>query len=211
MEKEKSHPSAEKLSSYGLDELTYWIYASPEKFNLKSFAAAIGEKDGQPHYHCRLKPRDAGDYGVQIGLWDEGKEMTVRLDYRTEGRSSKNYPSVSYADDLGNWLAQFFKYGNTHVHIHGHFSYPLASRTSKFPLPLKTSIEDAEIDGISLRLPAKPEGVMRVRLTQGRGENPEWYVEVIADRRMTFKSFSPHPDIRALLSVLSTLLEERKP
>lgn len=199
----------DKLSSYGLDEIGYWIYTSREKFDVQKFRAALGAKD-QNYYDCTITPRDSSiDYSVHVAMFAEEEEVTVQLVFSSKEASSKakGKQAGPYAEEFGEWLGQFFKYDTTQGHMHGHFSYPLASRQSKFPLPLKTSIEDAEIDGVSLRLPTKPEGVIRVRVTQGK---QSWYVEVIADRRITFKGFTPHSDVRALASVINTLLEERK-
>lgn len=150
----------------------------------------------------------ATDYHIHVNFWAEEKDVTIQLGYMGRERTgkAKGTPGPS-AEEYGEWLGQFFKYDTTQVHMHGHFSYPIASRQSKFPLPLKTSIENAEIDGISLKLPAKPEGVLRVRLTRGEAS---WYVEAIADRRITFKGFTPHADVKALASVASTLMEESK-
>ncbi len=216
MANEKSHPQAQaterdKLSSYGLDEIRYWIYTSREKFDVAKFRAAVGAKD-EDNYSCVITPHDpAIGYEARMALWVEEPEITVQLIYST-GAPSKGKRKVKqpgpYAEEFGEWLGQFFKYETTQSHMHGHFSYPLATRASKFPLPLKTNIEDAEIDGVSLRLPSEPEGVSRVRLTQG---DKEWYVEAVADRRITFKGFIPHVDVRVLASVINTLLEERKP
>jgi hypothetical protein len=198
----------EALSSYGLSEIDYWIYTSRDKFDVPKFCAAVGTED-ETSYDCTLPPRDSTtDYCLHIGFVAEEKKVTIQLGYLIEDKlTGGKGMQYAYAEEAGDWLGQFFKYDNTQGHMHAHFSYPLATRQSKFPLPLKTSIQDAEIDGISLRLPDKPEGVLRVRLTSGK---EDWYVEVIADRRITFKGFTPHSDISALASVVSTLLEERK-
>ena len=215
MANEKPHSPVQeikkvKLSSYGLDEIRYWIYTSREKFDIEKFSLALGAKN-QDHYSCTITPSDpTTDYESRIGVWPEGQEITVQIIFSTDiSRMGKNKGSQSgpYAEDIGGWLGQFFKHETAQGHMHGHFSYPLSSRSSKFPLPLKTSIEDAEIDGVSLKLPTRPEGVSRVRLTQGE---EEWYVEAVADRRITFKVFGPYSDVRALASVINTLLEERK-
>jgi hypothetical protein len=202
--------TTDKLSSYGLGEIGYWIYTSREKFDVKKFRAAVGAK-GENYYDCEITSRDpSSDYSIHVVMFADEEEVTVQLEYSSNEASSKgrNKQVGPYAEEFGEWLGQFFKYDTTQGHMHGHFSYPLASRQSKFLLPLKTNIENAEIDGVSLRLPTKPEGVARVRLTQGK---ETWFVEVIADRRMTFKGFTPHSDVKALASVISTLLEERKP
>jgi hypothetical protein len=139
---------------------------------------------------------------------DDG-DVSVRLSYEPHSGSHKGKGKQvgPFAEEVGEWLGQFFKYSSAQSHMHGHFSYPLASRESKFPLPLKTNIEGAEVDGIAFRLPSNPGGVGRVRLTQGKDQ---WYVEVIADRKMTFKGFTPHSDVMVLTAVINTLMEERK-
>ena len=200
----------DELSSYGLDEIKYWIFTSREKFNAAKFRTALGAKDDK-HCECILTSHDPKTtYGLQIAMWDEDREITISLVYSSvvsEKAKRQARHSEPYLEDFGDWLGRFFKYESTQGHMHGHFSYPLASRASKFPLPLKTSIEDAEIDGVSLKLPTTPQGVVRVRLTQG---DEEWFVEVVADRKMVFRGFTPHSDVRALASVVNTLLEERK-
>jgi hypothetical protein len=212
---EKGHSSGslqpkDKLSSYGLDEIDYWLYTSREKFDVSKFCSAVGVKD-EDYYDCTITSRDpASDYSMHVMMFaDEEQEVTIQLSYsrREAARKTRGKQVGPYVEEFGEWLGQFFKYETTQGHMHGHFSYPLASRQSKFLLPLKTNIEDAEIDGVSLNLPTKPEGVIRVRLTQGKRN---WLVEVIADRRISFKDFTPHADVRALASVINTLLEERK-
>lgn len=174
------------------------------------FIAALGGKEEKYYNTVLASSNPAVNYLLRIAIWDEEDEVTIQLIYPTapsdiqRKKARQGAPSI---EEFGNWFRQFFKYDTTHVHMHAHFSYPLASRSSRFPLPLKTNIEDAEIDGVSLTLPSEPEGVGRIRITQG---DEEWYVEVIADRRMTFKGFMPHPDVKALASMVNTFLEERK-
>jgi hypothetical protein len=212
---EKTHRSAQaathdKLSSYGLDEIRYWIYVSHEKFDVSKFRAALGA-GSETYCNAFFASADATvDYTLRVAIWDEKPEVTIQLRYSTassDGNRKKAQRTAPRLEEFGTWFGQFFKYESTQAHMHGHFSYPLASRTSKFPLPLKMNIEDAEIDGVSLQLPSEREGVGHIRLTQG---NEEWYVEVVADRRMAFKDFTPHSDVKALASVLDTFLERSK-
>jgi hypothetical protein len=214
VENEKRHRSEEakvpdKLSLYGLDEIRYWLNATHEKFDVVKFRAALGESE-EKYCSAVFAGNDPSlEYGLRIAVWDE-EEVTIQLTYWTI-QSGKKKRTVALTEpsieEFGTWLGQFFKHETTHTHMHGHFSYPLASRASKFPLPLKTSIEDAQIDGFSLMLPSEPEGVGRVRITQG---DEEWYVEVVADRRMSFRGFTPHLDVKALASVVNAFLEKRK-
>jgi hypothetical protein len=213
VENERTHRSAraateDKLSSYGLDEIRYWIYVSHEKFDISKFRAALGVEK-ETYITAVLASADPTvDYMLRIAVWDEKPEITIQLRYSTTSSDKKRVQQTGpQLEEFGGWFGQFFKYESTHAHMHGHFSYPLASRASKFPLPLKMNIEDAEIDGVSLQLPSEPEGVGHIRLTQG---DKEWYVEVVADRRMAFKGFKPHPDVKALASVLNTFLERHK-
>jgi hypothetical protein len=89
--------------------------------------------------------------------------------------------------------------------------FGLGMRRSKFPLPLITAFgpkgNEAEIDGISLKFPSKPEGVASLWLMRWK----RWRVQVAADRRITFKGFSPYEDMRAFISVVQMVIEEEKP
>lgn len=206
-----SPESIDRFEGTGLDEIRYWITASLEKFYLDKFRKQIKSRSTGGDLHGALvSPRDqeAGDYHIHANWHVSEKEIYLQVGYLVGTREHDEGEREPFAEEFMDWLGQFFKHETAQGHIHADFRYSLKSRQSKFPLPLKTALEgDAEIDGISLRLPSAPKGVSRIRLTRGKNR---WYVEVIADRRITFKGFSPYADVHAFLLVLNTLIEEKK-
>ncbi len=203
--------AVEKLSLYGLDEAHYYITTSREKFDVRKVFEQLGE-EGQHKCEAVILPRDrVTDYHVHVHIGTEKEGVNIHAAYLEQGWNPHRHKGGGGevgAEDFMEWLGRFFKHETCQAHMHVHYVYPLASRQSKFPLPLKTSIEGgAEIDGISLRLPKEPENVSKVRLTQGKAM---WFVEVIANRRLTFKRFAVYNDVRVLASVVDSLMEERK-
>lgn len=208
-----AHKAVDRLASYGLDELHYYITTSRDKFDVKKVFEKLGAK-GQQTCHATVLPKDRStDYHVHVSIGIAKEEINIHLVYFEEEGNPHEHTSGDGGDEVGaedfmEWLGRFFKHETCQTHIHAHYVYLLASRQCKFPLPLKTSLGgDAEIDGISVRLPREPENVSKVRVTQGK---ELWFVEMIADRRIAFKKFALYGDVRALASVLDSLMEERK-
>jgi hypothetical protein len=209
--KESSTPQPiERLTGTGFDEMHYIISVSRDKFDLEKFRGELGPNaKNRDIYSVLVAPREpkTGDYHIHAGWHIEEKEINFSIQYIIGPKKHESDEHEPYAEQFMEWIGRFFKNETAQAHIHADFEYPLETRQSKFPLPLKTALEgDAEIDGISLRLPALPSGVSRIRLSQGK---TRWYVEVIADRRIKFKGFSPYADVQAFLSVTGTLMEKK--
>jgi hypothetical protein len=191
--------------------MQYWISVSQEKFDTEKFLLEAGPKAKGNVFSAEIAPRDEalGDYHI-FATWNLVKEQ-VRLfvEYEPGPKKHEKDEHEPYAEQFMEWLGRFFKHENAQAHIHARFQYPLEAKQSKFPLPLKTALEgDAEIEGISLRLPTRPRGVNRVRLVQGVHL---WYVETVGDRRITFKGFTPYEDVQAFTSVIDTFMEDKNP
>ncbi len=205
--------AVEKLSIYGFDEAHYYITTSREKFDVQKVFDLLGEKGKRECDALILQRNRETDYHVRVRIGVEKNEVHIHAMYLQEELNPHKQKSSDGGNEVGaedfmEWLGKFFKHETSHIHLHLHYVYALASRQCKFPLPLKTTIEgDAEINGISLRLPKEPEGVSKVILQQGKSM---WFIEVIANRRVRFKGFTLHNDVRAVASVVESLMEERK-
>jgi hypothetical protein len=204
------------LTGTGFEEMVYWIWVSREKFHVEKFFKAIEyagpAQEGAENLAIAAAPKDPKTCKYHIvASWnlEDKDEIGIRIEYSVETKKhEREHEHEPYAEEFMGWLGGFFEHESSQAHIHASFHYPLESRQSKFPLPLKTSLEgDAEIDGISLRLPAAPKGASSMRLTQGA---KRWYVEIIANRRIAFKEYSVYTDVQAFLSVVSSLLEEKR-
>lgn len=203
--------SIDSLAGTGFHEMHYLIWVGREKFDTEKFRSELGPKSRAVDFFTSpVAPRDpkAGDYHINAGWNIEKDKISFRIEYLPGPKKHEEDEREPYAEQFVEWLGRFFRHETAQAHIHAQFEYPLDAKQSKFPLPLKTALEgDPEIEGISLKLPAKPKGVSRVRLIQGK---TLWYVEVVADRRITFKGFSPYADVQAFLSVIGTLMEDKK-
>src|SRR6267154_5702134 len=186
---------SDPISRYDLDEAHYYIRTSREKFDLRKVFELLGKKgEWRQTWDAVILPRSrSADYHLHVHVGVEKDEVNIHAGYLQEELNPHNHETSDGGDKVGaedfmEWLGQFFRHETCNAHMHLHYVYPLASRQSKFPLPLKTSIEgDPEINGISLRLPKEPENVSKVILQQGKSK---WFVEAIADRRIRFKGFT---------------------
>lgn len=202
------------FASANCTEISYRLSASRDKFDVDRFRASLmpkGRTKDKWGTVCAPKDPKTGDYHLHADWFIEEDEVSFRIDYEAGPKEHEADEREPYAEEFMEWLGQFFKYENARSHIHAEFAYPLETRESKFPLPLKTAIGpkviEAEIDGISLKLPSKPEGVTSVWVTRGKAR---WKIQLAGDRRTTFKAFTPYEDMRAFISVLEMVIEERK-
>ncbi|MHB1935388.1 MAG: hypothetical protein ACYCOR_02245 [Acidobacteriaceae bacterium] len=200
------------LAALGLEDVYYWICVSLEKFSLDKFLGTFSrEVKAEAAGGVMVSPKDpdVGEYHIRFNWYVEEKEINLRISFMTGTREHDKDEREPYAEEFMQWLGQFFKYESAQSHSHAHFEYPVESKQSKFPLPLKTNLAgDAEIDGISLSLPSRPDGVSKVRMSQGK---KVWYVDMVADRKIVFNEFNLQREIEVRTSVLDTLMEERKP
>jgi hypothetical protein len=191
----------------GFDEMFLWIYVAKDKFHVEKFNHDFGKTRSWTNAICLstsnpLRP----DYYVAATWQVEENEIDFRIDYKTTPPDEFTGHEVQSGEFMC-MLGKYFKFESASCHIHARFEYPLTERQSAFPLPLKTTLNfEAEIDGISLKLPPKPQGVSRVRLTQGK---TMWFVEAIGDRRANFQNFSPYTEVNAFATVIDKVLEER--
>jgi hypothetical protein len=127
-----------------------------ELFNLKAFSrttslkmdqswsAAIQPKDRQSGYHVHFKGRV------------ESKQVRLTIEYwdRALKAAAKDEPEP-FAESIMSWLGSFIKGASARPMAFARFEKPNGTWRSRFNLPFKVTMADAEvvIDGISLILP----------------------------------------------------------
>jgi hypothetical protein len=200
----------QSVKALGLERVYYLVSVSLEKFLLNEFVEVSGVRQGNHETGVlTFAPKDSenGDYGVRLEWFVGDPDMHLRIEYVSGTRQHAPGERAPYAEAFMEWLGQFFKYESAQAHSHARLAFPSKSRRSLFPLPLKTALAgEPEIDGISLNLPSRPAGISKVRISLGR---TSWHLEVVSDKRITFKTFDVHSDISAYSPVLNTLFEER--
>jgi hypothetical protein len=206
-------PNAREKSSLkdtGLVQIGYLFSVSPEKFDLDKFESAIGRstKDDPSGLGFASLDGKSGDYGISLAWFDiKEEEMQFHARYRTGGREPGEDERPPFAEDFMKWFGSFFKYENAEAHSHAEFKFPSDMRQCRFPIPMKTSIAgDAEIEGVTFRLPSQPNGIKRAEIWASK---KFWRLELIADRRITFDDFDVMSDIQAYTEVIDKLLEDK--
>lgn len=197
------------LQSLGFDDAFYMISVSLEKFDLERFVRAIGGKEDYAKIgglSFASEHPETGQYHVRLAWYVADEEIRLRVEYINDKREHADDERPPYAEGFMMWLGSFFKYSTAQVHTHAHLEFPVRSKSSRFPLPLKTAmVGDPEIDGISLKLPSKPEGISRVRIDMG---SKFWRLQIVADKRIAFDKFNINEDIASYSETLKTLMEE---
>ena len=210
----KSKPEGstpETVLVYGIDEMHYYITTSLEKFGLAKATERFGQK-GKPNCYAVLFPADPlADYHVHFHAVADKNEVNLHVSYFQNDMNEHDHAADEIskevaAENFMQWLGQFFKYSTCQAHMHLHYIFPASSRVSTlFPLPMKTA--DVEIDGLAVSLPKCPGEVSKVRFSL---TETAWFVEAIANKKLTVAKFSLLSDARTVLSVIDTVLEPRK-
>lgn len=208
--------NAEQFPS-GFVYVYYVLAPSPDKFDLQRFddyfRTTFGNKESYviARHEVSAAPRDErnGPYHVRLS-WDvREKGVDFQIEYRPGPRKHEGDETEPFAEEFMAWFGTFFNYNTAHAHVHARFRYPLETHQSRFPLPLRMTDfpHEAELDGIALTFPGRPEGVVSVRMNKGKSE---WFAEVIAERRVKFDEFSPFHDAEVMSSILRTILPEKQ-
>jgi hypothetical protein len=199
----------------GFSNAYYLIDVMPDKFNAQKFRQAVSATGHDSDASLWFFPSRSGSHlAILSFVEDETGEFNFRIEYEVVNAhaSAFNTPAEPTAETLIEWFGQFFKYDTAHAHLHAHFRFAVDKRRSVYPLPVRTNFGDAdeayEIFGITVRMPSRPKGVTTVRLTQGKAD---WFVEVIADRRIAFRTFSPDGDLTSISHVIDKFFLETKP
>lgn len=197
----------------GFADAYYLINVTADKFRADEFWQAVGVATRAIGAGVAFFASEAESSHFAVLSWTVNGtgELSFRLEYVPgfiDGRVSP-HTKVS-AEQLVQWFGSFFKYDTVQSHLHATFTYSLHLRRSTYPLPVRTNFGDAdeqyEIYGIWVRLPSRPYAVTSVRLTQSASQ---WFVEIIAHKRIAFKKFSPDGDMKSVCRVINNFLEAK--
>lgn len=202
------------------EQIIYWITVSRDEFDVPKFRASVpslvrdrddvmvqiaSEKNTVGPYHA-LFGWTIGDEEVDLNIeYYAGPLVEVSGEPPASDTNDKDADGPP-AESLMLWLGQFFATETVSSHAHARYRYPAPLREATFDLSLaKEAPHGARLYGVALQLPSKPGGVVSVRITRG---SSDWYAELIADRDITFRGFSPLAESNALETFLSSFLRE---
>ena len=208
MSKEEASPSS-RVRLFGgshCEEVIYRIKIAHDKFDYSAFTKSIGQRPDPSDWGDVVCPSKNSDYHAHIAWTDEKKQVRIQLGhYADEPEPSLIPKNVIYAEECVKYVGQFFKNESAQAHIHADFNFG-ATKQSRFPLPLRTTIGacKSEIDAIGFKLSEAPSGVSKIWLMQYRDELA---VQLFADKRLVFGSFSVADDIKDFVSVIDGVTE----
>lgn len=191
------------------DQILYWINTSVDDFDVPAFRDALPSAVKQrDRAVVSVAPRDGagGKYHAFFAWTISSDDVTLTLDYHDGPMAHAAGEHEPYAEELMQWLAQFFNTESVIAHAHVRLRYSTATHGTKMPLALSTDVpSDAELYGVALRLRTKPHGATSVRLTRGQSH---WYAEVIGERAIALTNSTPVGDVSVFREVLSLFVEE---
>ena len=194
------------------DHLIYRIRVKRKAFHLESFLKAARNTDGKKSRTVvACSPANpASDYHLHVA-WRTRKDVDLTVEFvKGPGEPDKD-EQEPFAEQFFRWVEPFFVDKKVEVEVHADFSYLTKDWDIRFLLPLKAAIgpqnSEAEIDGISFSLPSKPKGIWKVWLTL---EAKHIWVHVVAQRVLELERFDAKADIKAMQSVLKTVLREER-
>ncbi len=148
------------------------------------------------------------DYHMHF-RWEFGKErVTLYVSFHIGVLRKREGEHEPYAEQFMPWFGTFFSNESAHADLHSQFEYSIEGRQSRFPLPLRMSIDDlgAEIDGISMSLASLPEGMASAKVQHWK---KHLIVELRGSTRTTFATFDLQHEVNRLSSLALRLTETR--
>jgi|SRR5271157_595974 len=197
------------------ESISYLAAVKTESFRVDDFLRAVKEimgKEGPPYVVCSSK-RETSDYHLHLAWRNEEGTFSLMVEIEGTYRKPADNEKEPFAEDFFPWMSQFFDGDAPLVAlVNADFKYPKAVRSVRvmlLPLPLKTEIGpkkvEVEMDGISLSLASKPEGISKLWITQ----RPDCLrVHLLGDRLIDFKAFDPGTEVTVLSKALDGVLEE---
>jgi hypothetical protein len=153
------------------------ITTASNKFAADAFLKAIGGASDESHgwkttVRLARNPKAVG-YHLHV-YWRQHPEnqsqTQLQVDYHRFIPESNEKHSESYAEEFMHWVGKFFEDETLTTHLHGDFEFPIDSWQSKImalPIKIPYAEKEAVIDGLTIKLPSKPEGVHDVWLQRG--------------------------------------------
>jgi hypothetical protein len=205
---------ADLSASIGFEQAIYWLSTNRDDFDVTRFRAALPPSERTEDDGFALVPPGDGEHGDfhAFFAWKITEEdIALNIDYHigAPGPAHDDLDSVDVeggpkSEDLMRWLGQFFNTTAVGSHAHIRYRYPSESRQSTFRFSLASELPiEADLFGVALSLPNKPDGVSSVRFTRGQSD---WYAEATCEREITFATFSPSTDALSILAVLNLFL-----
>lgn len=184
-----------KMGEINCKSIEYSIVVPLDKFDLGAFRAGIGAEPHVPGENrvCNTKNPELADYHVHFGWHINKKGQSVEFEIAYVATPQRPDPAESepFAENLMQWLGNYFKFEDVSSRVMANFIYGGDKRQTVFPLPIKTKVADSdwegEISGVLLDLPSKPQGVKRLFITQAEDR---LLLGIQSERRLRFSSFS---------------------
>lgn len=173
-----------------------------DKFSVPHFVAFFDKSSEEDAKGMSVTLRTLDPHGLDYHMhftWEFGKEfVTLYVSYHRGFLRPAEGEREPYAERFMPWLGAFFSNESAYADLHAEFRYSLEDRSSRFPLPLKTTVGDieAEIMGISASLPSAPEGLVNMSVRLGKSS-------VVVDLRGGIRTSFADFDLKGEVSRLS--------
>lgn len=202
-----------KMRDMQCEGVSYRFKVALEKFNLDALRSAVhvDEKVKRDFHVVNTLDSEIADYHAHFEwrVREKEKEITIEVQYVGNPVKSKPGEQEPFAENLMQWVGQFFKHGDVNARIHSDFEFE-AKRTalSWFPLPWRTKIAslgcEAVLDGIAVALPAQPDLVSRFFLSHVKDSV---FLGIESERRIKFAEFSLDKELQVERAFANKLIE----
>ena len=147
------------LAQFHCRNVSYHFEIPITSFNAKEFFRESGIRAADRWTATLLpKDRDKG-YHVHFRGYVDSKHMHLTIEYWDGARKAAADDEVEpFAESIMQWVGLFVKEPTSRTIVFAHFQKPLELWRSRFNLPFKVTMANAEvvIDGVSLVLPRNP-------------------------------------------------------
>ncbi len=193
------------------ERLEFDFRVALDKFNLDGMIQALGAKDPKRTFAtANTRDPERSDYHAHFEWRVRKKQAEIRLDITYIASPVKPEPDEKepFADNLMQWVGQFFRHPDANARIHSDFEFDTKSTVqSWFPLPLRTKVVDVgegSIDGISVALPSQPNGVARFFLSNIKDSI---FVTIESERRIKFADFALATELQVERAFVNKMIE----
>jgi hypothetical protein len=195
------------LGRANCDTASYHFEVPIASFNATAFLKATGIKKSQ-RWSAGVYPRDnAAGYHVHFNGRLTEKHAVITIEYKVGSYARPPHDSEPFAESIMQWLGRYVVTGTpVRAKVFVHFRKSLEAWRSRFNLPLKVPMGDAEvvIDGVSIVLPRNPARAVSAFVAR---EESTLSIAVILFRSLDFSGFNIEEEMRAIDDSTKLFLE----
>jgi hypothetical protein len=203
------------FSLLSCSRIEYTLTSSLDKFRFEAFAKDIAQRSGEPFDAAGISfvaptgNRKTAGYHVHFSCSKERRRLRATLEYVTGTEVPDTPETRPFAEELMEWIGQFFGGGQVTADVEGSFLFSPKRFEPVLPMPMRLSLarkQEVQVTAMSVLVSGRPQNVYSAFVAL---DEDGVAVDVFGERVVRFKGFDLRSDLLPLSSVARLFVRAR--